>query len=50
MKGKIIVDFEQDEENKCSWKIQQKGKDNLDNENLIFLFEHIISELMADEK
>jgi hypothetical protein len=45
--GKVIIDFKYDEETKCSWDLQQTGKDKLDDEDLINLFQHIIGELMA---
>ena len=50
MNGRLIIDFESDEEGKCTYTIQQKGKDILDNNNLISLFEHIIRELMPIEQ
>jgi len=46
IKGRIVIDFESDEEGECSWKIQQEGKDELNNEDMISLFEHIIRETM----
>ena len=46
IQGRVIIDFESDEEGTCTWNIQQEGKDTLNNENLISLFEHIIMELM----
>lgn len=49
IKGKVIIDFEADEEWECDYSIKQEGKDRLDNENLISLFEHIIRGLMTDE-
>ena len=48
-KGKVIIDFESDDEGNCSFNINQDGTDKLDNENLISLFEHIIRELYPDE-
>lgn len=48
IKGKVIIDFESDEKGECNYNIKQEGKDILDNENLISLFEHIIRELMPD--
>jgi hypothetical protein len=51
IKGKVIIDFEYDEtKEKCRWTIQQKGKDTLDNEMLILLFQHIVGELISGEK
>ena len=47
--GKVTIDFKYDEESKCSWDLQQTGKDKLDNEDLINLFQHIIGELMSSE-
>lgn len=49
LKGRVIIDFEADEEGECNWDIQQEGKDTLNDENLISLFEHIIRELMPIE-
>ena len=46
LKGKVIINYMYDEEKECSWDIQQEGKDELDNENLIYLLEHIAGELM----
>jgi hypothetical protein len=48
MKGKIIINYESDEEGDCRWDIKQEGKDKLDNENMISLFEHIIREIMDE--
>jgi hypothetical protein len=45
MKGRVIIDFES-EEGKCNFDIKQEGKDTLDDENLISLFEHIIREMI----
>lgn len=50
MKGRVIVDFEIDEEEeKCNYSIKQVGNDAIDNEDVISLFKHIISELMTEE-
>ena len=49
LKGRVIIDFEADEEGECSWNIRQEGKDTLNDENLISLFEHIIRELIPVE-
>jgi len=50
MKGRVIVDFErEEEEEKCSYSLKQVGNDTLDKEDIISLFKHIISELMAEE-
>ena len=50
MKGRVIVDFERDEEEeKCSYSLKQVGNDTLDDEDIISLFKLIISELMAEE-
>lgn len=47
--GKVIIDFQYDEESKCSWNIQQAGKDTLDNENLVTLLKHVVGELVTSE-
>jgi hypothetical protein len=49
LQGKVIIHFQYDEKNeKCSWDIKQEGKDKLDNDDLIQLFQHCIGELMTD--
>ncbi len=50
LQGKVIINFQYDEKNeKCSWDMKQEGKDKLDSENLILLFQHCIGELMDNE-
>lgn len=46
IKGRVIIDFESDQEGECSWKIQQEGKNKLNDEEIISLLEHIIRETM----
>ena len=47
MKGRVIIDFERDEEEeKCSYNLKQEGKDTLDNDDLISLLKHVIGELI----
>ena len=48
-KGRVIIDYESDDLGKCNYNIKQDGKNDLDKENLISLFEHILSELMMDQ-
>ena len=49
MNGKVIIDFKYDDDtSECSWNINQEGGDTLNNENLIFLLQHIIGELTSD--
>ena len=47
--AKIIIDFQYDEENKCRWNLTQQGKDKLNNEDVIYLLQHIIGELVYTE-
>ena len=50
MKGRVIIDYERDEEEeKCSYNLKQVGINTLDNEDIISLLKHIITELMAEE-
>lgn len=49
MKGKVIIDFEYDENTRCSWDMKQEGIDKLDNENLVYLLQHIAGELASQE-
>jgi len=49
MKGRVVIDFEADEEGECNFNIEQQGKDTLDNENLIPQFEYVIRELMQNK-
>jgi hypothetical protein len=47
--GKVIIHFQYDEKNeKCTWDMKQEGKDKLNNDDLILLFQHLIGELMAE--
>jgi len=49
LQGKVIINFEYDEKKeKCSWDLKQDGKDTLNKENLIFLFQHLVGELMSE--
>ena len=49
IKGKVIINFEYDEENERNWDLKQEGKNNLDNENLVYLLQHIVGELASTE-
>jgi len=50
LQGKVIINFEYDEKKeKCSWDLKQEGKDKLDKDNLVLLFQHLIGELMSEE-
>jgi hypothetical protein len=50
LQGKVIINFKYDEEKeKCSWDMKQEGKDKLEKDNLILLFQHLIGELMSDQ-
>ena len=47
MKGRLIIDFEKDEEKeKCSFDFKQDGEFKLKTEELILLLENIIRDLM----
>jgi len=48
-KGRIVIDYESNESGDCKFNIHQDGVDNLDNDNLISLFEHIIGDLIQDQ-
>ena len=48
-KGRVIIDYESDDDGNCEWKIQQESKENLDNDNLISLFEHVLGDLISDQ-
>ena len=48
-KGRIIIDFESDENGKCDYNILRQGEDKLDNEDLKSLLEHVLGELIAQE-
>ena len=47
LKGRVIIDFEYDEEKDCSWNLTQDGKDKLNNENLVYLLQHVTSEIIS---
>jgi len=49
MKGRVIINFDRDEENeKCSYNLKQDGDDILGKEDIISLLQHIVSELMSE--
>lgn len=49
LQGKVIINFQYDEKNeKCTCDMKQEGKDTLNNDDLILLFQHLIGELMTD--
>jgi len=49
LQGKVIINFEYDEKKeKCSWDLKQEGKDTLDKDHLVLLFQHLVGELMSD--
>ena len=48
-KGRVIIDFESDDEGNCNWNIQQESDEELDNDNLVSLFEYILGDLLADQ-
>jgi hypothetical protein len=51
LQGKVIINFNYDEaKEKCSWDLRQEGKDTLNKDDLISLFEHIIGEFMSDSQ
>ena len=51
MKGKIIINYERDEETEsCNYDILQEGNINLEREDLISLFTHVVSELMDEAR
>jgi hypothetical protein len=47
-KGKIIIDYRSNNGN-CDWRVSQEGPNELDNENLVFLLENVIGDLIADQ-
>jgi hypothetical protein len=48
MKGKVVIDFQEDN-GECTWNIRQEGEDELQNEDLITLLEHVIRDLLPEE-
>jgi len=49
LQGKVIINFEYDEEKeKCRWDLKQEGKDTLQKDDLILLFQHLVGELMSE--
>ena len=49
MKGKVVIDYEQTDEGKCSWKFKQEGNDELDNNDLVYLLETVIRDIMEEQ-
>jgi len=48
-KGRVIIDFESEENGDCNWNIIREGQDKLDDENLKVLLEHVLGDLISDE-
>ena len=48
MKGRIVIDYEQTDDGKCSWNFNQEGNTELDNNDLVYLFENIIRDIMEE--
>jgi len=48
-RGRIIIDFESNEEGDCNFIIKQDRTEKLNDEDLVSLFEHIIREIMPFE-
>ena len=48
-KGRIILDYESDELGRCNFNITQESKEELDEANLISLFEYVIRELLPND-
>ena len=48
MRGKVVIDFEYSNDNKCSWDIKQIGEENIDKETLVHLLQHIAGELVFE--
>ncbi len=50
LQGKVIIHFQYDDKKeKCSWELKQEGKDTLDRDNLVLLFQHLIGELLSED-
>ncbi len=49
MKGKVVIDYEQTDDEKCSWKFKQEGNEELDNDDLVYLLENVIRDIMEEQ-
>lgn len=48
-KGRLVIDYESNDSGDCKFNIHQDGVNQLDNENLISLFEYILGDLIQDQ-
>jgi len=48
-KGRVVIDYESNDSGDCKFNIHQDGVDQLDNENLITLFEHILRDIIQEQ-
>ena len=49
MKGKVVINFEQTEDGKCEWNINQEGDDKLSNDDILYLLENVMRDVMEKE-
>jgi len=49
MKGKVVIDYEQTDDGKCSWNFKQEGNEELGNDDLVYLLENVIRDIMEEQ-
>jgi hypothetical protein len=47
-KGKVIIDFQEDN-GECTWDVSQECENELENEDLVTLLEHVIRDLLPED-
>lgn len=50
MNGKVVIDYEQTDDGKCSWKFKQEGNEELDNNDLVYLLENVIRDIIEKDE
>jgi len=49
MKGKVVINFEHTEDGKCEWNVKQEGNDKLSNDDLLYLLETVMRDVMEEK-
>ena len=47
-KGKVVIDF-QEINGDCTWNVSQEGENELQNDDLVTLLEHVIRDLLPED-
>jgi len=48
MKGKVVINYEHTDDGDCKWDIFQEGENELNNDDLIFLLESVVRDVIEE--